>query len=161
MPVKGQFEALARLSPVGIFQTNAEGHCIYVNERWCEIAGLSLPEALGEGWIRGLHPADGDRIVKEWYEAVERQGPFAAEYRFQHRDGVTTWVYGQGRPEKRSDGAVLSYVGAITNITERKQLEIKLQETNQTLQALIDASPLALITLDQNLRSHSHPLQCR
>jgi putative two-component system response regulator len=66
-----RFHTLARVSPVGVFRTDAEGHCLYVNERWCEIAGLTLEEALGEGWAQGLHPDDREHVFTEWYRAAK------------------------------------------------------------------------------------------
>jgi PAS domain S-box-containing protein len=55
---EARFRGLAAAAPVGIFQTDAGGACCYVNDRWCEIAGMSAPEAAGQGWLRALHPAD-------------------------------------------------------------------------------------------------------
>jgi PAS domain S-box-containing protein len=51
-----RYRTLATASPVGMFRTDAEGRCTYVNERWCEISGLSPEQALGEGWGRRWTP---------------------------------------------------------------------------------------------------------
>ena len=56
------------------------GHCLYVNERWCAIAGLAPEEAMGHGWVHGLHPEDRDRISDEWYRAIRDQKPVGSEY---------------------------------------------------------------------------------
>ena len=53
-----KYHALAELSPVGIFRTDAEGDCTYINERWQMIAGITLEEALGKGWVQSLHRDD-------------------------------------------------------------------------------------------------------
>ena len=45
---EARFRALSASSPVGIFQTDASGACVYTNERWQEIAGLGAEESLGE-----------------------------------------------------------------------------------------------------------------
>ena len=55
-PSQGLFQTLADNSPVGIFQTDAEGLYLYVNRRWCEIAGLKPEQAYGAGWANALHP---------------------------------------------------------------------------------------------------------
>ena len=34
-----RFRVLATHAPVGIFQTDTGGHCVFVNEEWCKIAG--------------------------------------------------------------------------------------------------------------------------
>ncbi|HSD11244.1 MAG TPA: PAS domain-containing protein, partial [Candidatus Binatia bacterium] len=45
-----QFRSLSDASPIGIFQTDSAGQCLYVNQRTVEITGLSLEESLGVGW---------------------------------------------------------------------------------------------------------------
>ncbi|HEX2099857.1 MAG TPA: PAS domain S-box protein, partial [Candidatus Synoicihabitans sp.] len=53
-----RFRTLASHAPVGIFLSDQQGDCVYVNERWCEMAGMSHEEALGQGWVMALHPED-------------------------------------------------------------------------------------------------------
>ena len=44
------FRLLTRVSPVGIFRTNAQGECQYVNEKWGELAGITQAHAMGHSW---------------------------------------------------------------------------------------------------------------
>ena len=39
--IDARYQTLTEVSPVGIFYTDAFGDCLYVNERWCEIAGIT------------------------------------------------------------------------------------------------------------------------
>ena len=48
--------ALLELAPVGLFETDAEGNCLFVNRRWCEIAGMTAEQARGTGWVQGAPP---------------------------------------------------------------------------------------------------------
>ena len=111
-----RFWTLAQLSPVGIFQTDDEGNFLYVNERWCEIAGLVQADALGQGWARSMHPDDRDRVLTEWHEATEHAVPFKAEYRFQRTDGGTSWVLGEAAVQRNDSGKVTGYVGTVTEL---------------------------------------------
>ncbi|MDY7021337.1 MAG: PAS domain S-box protein, partial [Cyanobacteriota bacterium] len=65
-----RYATLAEVSPVGIFRSDETGNYLYVNECWCQIAGLSGEQALGQGWIKTLHPEDRDRVFKAWEESV-------------------------------------------------------------------------------------------
>jgi two-component system sensor kinase FixL len=121
-----RFHTLARVSPVGIFRTDPKGQCIYVNERWSDITGLTMEEARGPGWAQGLHAEDRVRIVHGWSQAVEREMPFREEYRFERPDGKITWVWGQAVAERGKDGEILGYVGTVTDITEYKEAKEKL-----------------------------------
>ncbi|HED13723.1 MAG TPA: PAS domain S-box protein [Gammaproteobacteria bacterium] len=118
-----RFKILAKVSPVGIFRTDARGNCTYVNERWCELAGMNKAEALGEGWTRALHPKDRQRVFREWSQAVADRVPFHSEYRFQRPDDGVIWLLGSAEMEIDSGGQVVGYVGAITDITKRKRTE--------------------------------------
>jgi PAS domain S-box-containing protein len=122
-----RYASLAAAAPVGIYRTDALGNCIYVNDLWCEIAGLTPEMALGSSWQQSLHPDYRDRVTQKWLQAVKTSGPFQLEYQFQRQDGLTTWVYGQAIPERNTQGQVIGYVGTITDINDRKQTEIALQ----------------------------------
>ncbi len=117
-----RYQTLASVSPVGIFYTDADGACLYVNERWCEITGLSKEQALGSGWADALHKDDVERVYEAWSLAAKQQQPFKLEYRFQQGDNVR-WVLGQAQAEYDDEGKVVGYVGSITDITDRRQAE--------------------------------------
>jgi PAS domain S-box-containing protein len=121
-----RFRTLASFSPVGIFQTDVNGHCIYVNERWCEIAGLSPKQAIGDRWLKALLPEDRTDISDAWYQMVKSGGKFTREYRFQTPEGKITWVYGHAAPLKKESGEKTGYIGTITDITLLKKLEAEL-----------------------------------
>ncbi|MDQ1349752.1 MAG: Response regulator, partial [Acidobacteriota bacterium] len=123
---ESRFRTLAESAPVGIFQTDIEGNCIYVNEKWCEISGLTPPEAMGRGWSGGLHPEDRESIFSQWQHMVQREEKFALEYRFRRPDGKVTWVFGQAVALEDEKGSRMGYMGTIIDITARKQLEERL-----------------------------------
>ena len=127
------FHTLAQVSPVGIFRTDTNGDCVYVNERWCEIAGMSAEAALGKGWARAIHREDRDQVFAEWYQSAQENRPFKMEYRFQRPDGALTWVVGQALRESTSADRVGGYVGTITEITDRKQMEEALRRSEDNL----------------------------
>ncbi len=121
-----RYASLAAAAPVGIFRTDAQGNCLYVNERWCQMTGLTPEEAAEIGWIKGLHPDDRTKVVTEWYYAVREHRPFQLEYRFQQPDGTVTWVFGQAVVESEKVGEITGYVGTITDISDRKYAEEQL-----------------------------------
>jgi len=131
-----RFQTLAISSPVGIFQTDAQGQTTYVNPQWCEIARLSATEALGVGWLRAVHPDDREKIAQGWQAATHEQGTSKTDYRFVRPDGTIVWVMGQAVPEKDDAGRIVGYVGTITDITERKRAEAELGRRAKELAAL-------------------------
>ncbi len=142
----------AAVLPVGIFHTDFEGHYLSVNECWCEIAGNSAAEAQGNSWVQLLYPEDQERVFAEWYWAVKQHLPFQSEYRFQRSDGKTTWVLSQAVAEKDETGAVIGYIGTITDITQRKQTEEDLSKYCLQLEELVQDRTGELQWYDEQLQ---------
>lgn len=148
-----RYATLAAAAPVGIYRTDAEGHCLYVNDRWCEIAGLPPEAAAGFGWVQGLHPEDRDMISAEWYRCAQTGEMFCLEYRFQRPDGIATWVFGQAVQEKDTDGTVTGYIGTITDISDRKHAEFALQDLNQSLEQKVEERTAELRISERQIRA--------
>jgi two-component system, cell cycle sensor histidine kinase and response regulator CckA len=128
-----QYKALAEASPVGIFRTDALGNCIYVNRQWSEMTGISFESAVQGDWARALHPEDREQIITDWQTAFQNTVPLRLEFRFQKPDGEIVWVLCQALPEGGVAG--LGYIGTVTDITEKKQLESQFLRT-QRLESL-------------------------
>lgn len=131
------FSALATMAPIGIFRTDAAGATVYVNPRWSAISGLAGHEAMGDGWLRAVHPDDRDAVACGWRRAADEATESTAEYRFMRPDGTIAWVFGQAVPEFDGEGNLIGYVGAIMDITERKSTEDALRRLLVEKEALL------------------------
>ncbi len=120
------FYTLAQSSPVGIFRTRADGYTTYVNPKWSQLSGLSFEAALGDGWLKAVHPDDREKIAKEWEDALKNKRQSNVEYRFLTAGNKVIWVMGQAIPELDSNNQVKGYVGTITDITKIKLFEHEL-----------------------------------
>ncbi|MHC4177784.1 MAG: PAS domain S-box protein, partial [Planctomycetota bacterium] len=134
-----RFRTLADLSPAGIYLTDPKGDCIYVNRRWCEMAGVEANDALGRGWIAAIHPQDREQIADGWYAMVESRAGWELEYRMQTPDGKVTWVFGQAAALCDGQGETFGYVGTNTDITERKRSEGTLRNSERRYRELLAA----------------------
>lgn len=135
-----RYRVLTDASPVGVFQTDAAGACVYVNQRWCEITGLTPAQALGAGWASAVHPEDRSLLVTRW-STVAANGPQAPgrEYRLLRPDGAVVWVSGQVAPERTEQG-VAGYVGTLTDITRLKEAEARIRRLNRVYAMLSDVN---------------------
>lgn len=134
-----RFRTLTSLAPVGIFQTDADGNCVFVNERWCEMAGLTPEQAQGQGWKGALHPEDRQRVAQEWTEWIEEtetRREFSCENRFLTPAGKTTWLRGSAVRVHNDGGQVTGIIGTVTDITERMQVEAALRESERLYRAI-------------------------
>src|SRR6185369_17590912 len=88
-----RFRGLAMQAPVGIYRCDLKARCTFANEEWCQLAGVSVEEAMGRGWTEAVHPDDRERCSKLWQQASLLGTPWEAEFRFLHRGGDVRWVY--------------------------------------------------------------------
>ena len=143
-----RFQVLADHAPVGIFETDAEGNCIFVNEKWCSLAGMPAETARGRGWVAALHPDDRQKVFDEWYAAAQAGCEFASEYRFRRPDGATSWLKGSARALRRNDGQITGYIGTVTDITDLMLSEQASADLAHKLQLVADALPALISYVD-------------
>ncbi len=139
VPESSWLEVLARISPVGIFRTDAEGRCIYVNQRWCEFTGLSPAEAGGSGWLKAIHPDDRARIAEEWSQSAQTGANFRSEYRYLRPDGAVIWVFGETAEQRAGDGRLAGCVGVVTDVTELRDTRDRLEMSRDKMGARVRA----------------------
>ncbi|MBD3884063.1 PAS domain S-box protein [Phormidium tenue FACHB-886] len=156
---ESRFRILTSHAPVGIFMTDVEGNCLYVNDRWCKMAGMSPEAAQGQGWLSALHPDDREWVAAAWYEAAESTQTFEAEYRFQTPQGAVTWLQGSATALQRDTGEITGYLGTLTDITDRKRLEAEQERILQLEQAARERAEQANRMKDEFLAVLSHELR--
>jgi PAS domain S-box-containing protein len=150
---EARFHTLARLAPIGIFRRDVGGGYQYVNDAWCAITGVAPKQALGSGWIPRLHLDDRDRIRAQWERAVAAEAPLALEYRIKHPDRGTIWLCERAVVERDGARRTVGYVGTITDVTDRKQVE---EERQRLFLAAVEANRVKddfLATVAHELRS--------
>ena len=145
---KERYRVITTHSPAGIFQTDAQGDCIFANPRWCEIAGLTSEEALGQGLSQALHPDDKQRVFDGWYAAASAGLSWDWECRFVTKQGKVSWITGHAERLLDQHGNSQGYLGIIVDITERKRMEQTLRESESVFRKLFEEAPLAYQSLD-------------
>ncbi|MBL8796700.1 MAG: PAS domain S-box protein [Planctomycetia bacterium] len=155
------FQTLADELPVIVWITDEGGQCVYVNRRWREFTGQTLEEAAGLGWLRCVHADDVDQARRVFLTATARREPFTLDYRLRAWNGVYHWALDVGQPRCDEAGRFLGYVGAVFDITARKQAEQEVAEGQRRLQALFDNALDAILLTDAEGRYvDANPAAC-
>jgi PAS domain S-box-containing protein len=129
-----RYQTLAATAPVGIIHCDSSGIARYVNERWCNITGTASTRVVGSPWLSAVHPEDIRSASSRWEAAQYDNLPFAMEFRFRTPRGETRWVFGQFARERGPRGEDPGFVGTVTDISERKAAEDKLQAAHDKLE---------------------------
>jgi PAS domain S-box-containing protein len=128
------FSALAKVAPVGIMRFDARGRCNYVNERWSAITGLTIDEAIGQGWKNAIYPADRPAVMARWKTMRDSNEFYRDEYRVIRPEGLISWVIAEGAALRSSSREPLGFIRAVTDITRHRELEEKLFAAREKLE---------------------------
>lgn len=120
---------LAQASPVGIFRTKVDGCVTYVNPKWSELTGLKSVDSMDLNWTSVLHPEDKEKLSG----LFDNHGS-SVELRFLKSDGDVGWVIANTVPEI-IDGKTIGYIGTITDITDRKNIESEIIKEKERAEA--------------------------
>jgi PAS domain S-box-containing protein len=145
---EARFRTLASHAPVGIFVTDTNGDCVFTNESWRLMSGLTPDQARGKGWAAALHPDDRERVFAEWYAAVRERRPFAAEYRFRRPDGKVFWLAGTAIESRNAQGVVTGYIGTTVDLTQRRNAEEAVRESEKRFRMLASHAPVGIFLTD-------------
>ncbi|MGZ4152190.1 MAG: PAS domain S-box protein, partial [Actinomycetota bacterium] len=100
-------------------------------------------------WLARVHPDDREEVLERTAEA-ERDGvPFQMEYRYLAKDGHVVWVRDSAvMIERTPDGRPWRFQGVMMDVTDRKLVEESLADTSERLDAIVNGSPLAIVSMD-------------
>ncbi|RMF20919.1 MAG: PAS domain S-box protein, partial [Cyanobacteria bacterium J083] len=116
---EAQFRSLTEYSPIGIVLLDTEGNCIYANPRYLTVSGCEAESVLGKGWLATIHPDDLACIEELLAQEVEDG---YCEIRFCLSTGESKYSYLYLAPVFDQQQRLISYVGALEDITERRKI---------------------------------------
>ncbi|WP_190277863.1 PAS domain S-box protein [Colwellia psychrerythraea] len=89
-----------------------------------------------------VHPQDSARVMQEVRGFTEKGvKQFIHEYRIVSHSGKMCWVEDRTNIERDEEGNVVFYQGIVIDITEKKQVELKLKQSNTIIQNVINSTP--------------------
>jgi two-component system cell cycle sensor histidine kinase/response regulator CckA len=128
---EARYRSLALASATIVWIAAADGSFVRNGSSWEEYTGQSGVEAEGSGWLNAIHPQDREHTALAWQRALERKEAYYAEYRLIRRDGQYRRVTSRGVPVLSSDGALIEWVGACTDVEDERRAADHLRQTQR------------------------------
>jgi PAS domain S-box-containing protein len=145
---QARLQHILNVSPTVIYTITPDFVALWVSENVETVLGYTVDESLVPGWWADhLHPDDRPRIFAEMPRILEIK-EYSHEYRFQVKDGSYRWIFDEMRLIRDAQGNPAEIVGTWHDITERKQMEKKLEEERTLLGTLIDNLPDRIYAMD-------------
>lgn len=121
---------------------------LYVSPAYEEIWGESRERLVGSPgrWTDSVHPDDRRRVLAALTGQVH--GEYDLIYRIVRNESEIRWIRDRAFPIRDAEGRVQRIAGLAEDVTEHRRVEEGLRETRDTLQAVIDAAPVAIVALD-------------
>jgi len=128
-----KFRTLSNAAPALIWQNDAQGGNVDVNQQFLDFVGMTAEEIRGDGWRAIVHPEDREAYVADYLAAVHARRAWSNTIRVRRRDGEWRWVDCHAQPLFGADGSYRGQVGASIDVTERRNVEEAVRESQRRL----------------------------
>lgn len=148
---------IARHVPGMIYQyrMRADGtsHFLFASDSVREIFEVTPEQAMEDAGVlyQRIHAEDIDATVASVQRSRETLEPWRHEYRLVRPKGGTIWVEGYATPRRDADGSTIWH-GYISDISERKQRELDIDQTRALLSAVLESVPMGVALKDEHFR---------
>nr|MBC8279060.1 PAS domain S-box protein [FCB group bacterium] len=129
-----------------IYSTDSDGKLIYVSPQVIHILGYRPDEMAGHYGVEFVHPDDVKKVMEDFERTIRTGEEFPSEFRFTTKDGSHVHVEEFGKIIRKGD-KVAGITGIIRDITERKQAEEALRDSEATIRNIIELSNDAIYLL--------------
>ncbi len=138
-----KYRSIVETANEGIWIVDMERKTTYVNPKMAEMLGYEAHEMIGKS---GLDFLDEEGLALSNLNIEKRKLGIndSYEYKLIRRDGSPLWTIVNAKPLFDTEGRFTGTMSMLTDITKRKQAEQELFETQQRLQALLQALPVGV-----------------
>ena len=145
---EGRFRQLANSLPQLVWTCRHDGSCDFLSRQWLTYTGVPSHPQLGFGWLEQVHPDDREPTTAAWNAAVASGSDFHVEFRLRRHDGEYRWFDTRAVRLSDASGRTAKWFGTNTDITDHKQAQAALAESERKYRSLYESSNDAIMLLD-------------
>lgn len=139
--LQARWQAVLEATNQGVWDYDLRSGRIFYSRVWKQMLGYS-DEEIGDSldeWSTRVHPDDWERAQQAWEDHLQGRSPvYECVHRIRRKDGGYQWILDRGRIIERSaDGTPLRVVGTKTDVSERRQLQERLDHLAENVPGML------------------------
>jgi nitrogen fixation negative regulator NifL len=135
-------------APVSVAITDLDATLLYINPQFTKVTGYSFEEAIGQN-PRILHSGlTSDEVYQQLWDNLTQGRAWHGDLINKRKNAELYWEAAHIAPVKDISGVVTHYVGIKIDITERKQIEQKLVNSESRLRMILESEPECIKIID-------------
>ncbi len=143
--VRERLALAQRSAGAGLWDWDIQGGALYWSPELFELYGL---DSAIRPTLSVAHPDDQPGVEAAIKTAVDTHRPLNCEYRVQLPTGEIRWIHRMGDTQYDVNGTAQRMIGICLDVTERKQMEVALRESDERFRSVLDNSTSAAYRRD-------------
>jgi two-component system sensor histidine kinase UhpB len=149
-----KYRLLSENIPVAVYSALPDEYStnLFLSGQFLELTRYPIEYFLKDPllWDTILHPADKDYVWEKIKEHRREKALLEVEYRIITKDKIIKWIRDRARPVLDEHGEILRIDGFMEDVTERKQAEIALRESEEEYRSLVESSEDSIYLIDSH-----------
>ena len=132
---------------IGTWDLNLQTDECLISPTMAELMDFSSDQTTvpGAQWQKSIVPEDRTLMSSALAPSIASDTPFDLEFRIALKDGTQRWLYSRGAVSRDASGKAVRMYGASIDVTERKQADEKLRESEERLRRAIEIETVGVI----------------
>lgn len=141
-------KSVTEAAATALWMIDVHGDITYVSQAWIRWTGKPFETHLGRGWLNSVVEEDREHVFHRFALYFAAKKIYSIDFRIISADGSLQWIAATGKPRYSAEGEFEGYAGSCMDITERKEAESHLKESEERFRKIADTAPVFIWMAD-------------